>query len=1091
MWTRVVALLMAFLVVFAGVAAGTERLFFEPNIILTAEQNFGPIATLDLNSDGRPDVATAFRLQFYENADGKGNFDPPGEVTDDPIEIGGIVSIQGKDLTGDGRDDILVVNSGVTALEKGVLRFENTFDAQYGDDFSTAVTIAPDTSASVAFAIDVDLDGQQDVVYANSTSVNVVLGSFSGVVWTPGQSMPSSGKVVAGDFDEDGDADLIISEAGGTFLRLNQGGVFGPPAAFAMEEGPYGGVTGPTPDFSYSDLETAYIDDDTLLDMVWTKESSPAQEGWLKNNGDGTFLVIAFEGSSDLVFMDVGAADLDGDGDMDWIGVERSEDVVVWLENLDGAGTFGPSSTIFSLFRLADVDFLVSDISGDGIPDLVFNDADRANFMWLEFAPPEAQSGTLRAVQPSIEVGLAFEVVLTFPNSTMDAYALRNMLSLLQTSASVQVGSNPVPFTLEPLEPGHPLADANMTTLTILATFVPTESAPHIFSVAYRGSVMLGSPAVFSLPLACDPGFFSDGTRCQRCPVNTFSSDPQATACVQCPARMSSSPASGSFLDCACPVGEWFGLSERVQGDSCVPCPQGAVCSGGFAPPVAAPGFFASPNTPAAFVACRRGGCSGNGTCAQGYSQTFMCSSCASGYYSSSPQKCTECTSSSQVGFAFLVIGIVVLAAAAAAFVAWSASRVHQTASDPVSSSKQTHILAFRVRTIPLSLSMIVTAYQLVGLIAEANFEWNSASKSMLSVFGVFNINVQALGSECALGSFHVAYLVSILLPLLALGLVIAGVVLAKFATFLAPFRNLGRVSVRTLFDSAVFTLAPIMYIPLSRSTFVLFDCVKLPNGDIVVEADNGVACFDSAWWGAFPLGFACALLYVIGVPAYFFSTLFVRRHKLFEPSTTSRFGALYRNWRRAFYWGEVANLVRRLLIVAAATFLSRHQTAQILIVLGILVSSLAALLRHQPFYVPLYNGIEARLTSCVIAIFLIGAASYSERYSTSTDTFLFVLTLLAILLLLGMSAHALAIDVYSLYRERSADFVAASERQKDLVAVISNELQDVEAGPELLHAAGEFLAVLDSASRGLEVHRSRSTARNSINLGEIEMDEV
>lgn len=317
----------------------------------------------------------------------------------------------------------------------------------------------------------------------------------------------------------------------------------------------------------------------------------------------------------------------------------------------------------------------------------------------------------------------------------------------------------------------------------------------------------------------------------------------------------------------------------------------------------------------------------------------------------------------------------------------------------------------------------------------------------------------------------------------------LAFVLLAKaFGSVIPPLSGLTNIPVRTLVDSVIFTLAPLVYIPLSRSTFVLFDCVRLPDGDVVVEADNGTACFDSAWWSVFPLGFTCALLYIVGLPLYFGCTLFIRRHKLFDPQTTSRFGTLYRNWRRAYYWGEVANLGKRLTVVAAATFLSRHQVIQILIIVIVLGFSLGFVLKYQPYYVPAYNDVEVRLTACVVAIFLVGAGSYAERGSSSIDTFIFFATLTLVVALLVVSAHALVADVISIYHERNAGFIAASERQKRLVGVISNELADVEAGADVLKAAGDFLAVLDTASRGVE---SRHQRAGTISLGEMELEDL
>ena len=68
------------------------------------------------------------------------------------------------------------------------------------------------------------------------------------------------------------------------------------------------------------------------------------------------------------------AADLDGDTDMDVISVSSpfaiSERAVVWFENLDGAGTFGPERALATEPSEAD-SASVADVDGDGDEDVL------------------------------------------------------------------------------------------------------------------------------------------------------------------------------------------------------------------------------------------------------------------------------------------------------------------------------------------------------------------------------------------------------------------------------------------------------------------------------------------------------------------------------------------------------------------------------------------------------------------------------------------------------------------------------------------------------------------------------------------------
>merc|ERR1712065_4138 len=106
---------------------------------------------------------------------------------------------------------------------------------------------------------------------------------------------------------------------------------------------------------------------------------------------------------------------------------------------------------------------------------------------------------------------------------------------------------------------------------------------------------------------------------------------------------------------------------------------------------------------------------------------------------------------------------------------------------------------------------------------------------------------------------------------------------------------GLGDVRVRTVVDGVIFSVVPLLYIPISKASFDVFDCVRLPNGDFVIDSDPGVACFDSDWWSIAWFGGLVVILFVLGAPAYFLGTILVRRHKLLDPRTFKQYGSLYK----------------------------------------------------------------------------------------------------------------------------------------------------------------------------------------------------
>merc|ERR1711991_391989 len=86
------------------------------------------------------------------------------------------------------------------------------------------------------------------------------------------------------------------------------------------------------------------------------------------------------------------------------------------------------------------------------------------------------------------------------------------------------------------------------------------------------------------------------------------------------------------------------------------------------------------------------------------------------------------------------------------------------------------------------------------------------------------------------------------------------------------------------MFDKALFTIGPVLYVPFSQTTLQLFDCTRLPNGKYVLDADQGTRCFSGGWWEVFPLGAIAICVCVLGIPVYFGVRLFRNRDHLLEP---------------------------------------------------------------------------------------------------------------------------------------------------------------------------------------------------------------
>lgn len=265
------------------------------------------------------------------------------------------------DFNGDGFMDIVFsyVGSGLIQIMEG------NGDGTFTDGYSFATTMIVDGIA----VGDLNGDGIDDIAYTQESIGEYVTYHFGvgdgtfGAGYTLGLAFTNPGDIAIADLDNDGDNDLGI--VGNDFLNsyaqtyLNQGsGSFTSGGAIAIESGTF------INDIAYGDF-----DGDGDQDLVVGDRTSGSIYT-ATNNGSGSFSGVAsyaISGVNRTVNFSIG--DIDGDGDDD---IVIGDNNIGNLAVVTSAGV-GSFTTVFSSTTATGDAQVLADFDGDGNLDLVFS----------------------------------------------------------------------------------------------------------------------------------------------------------------------------------------------------------------------------------------------------------------------------------------------------------------------------------------------------------------------------------------------------------------------------------------------------------------------------------------------------------------------------------------------------------------------------------------------------------------------------------------------------------------------------------------------------------------------------------------------
>ena len=311
------------------------------------------IAVGDLNQDGIADLAVANfgsdDISILSGSDGVG--DAPIQFAHQqtlPLPRGSVqpLAIMAADMDGDDDLDLVVANKGTAAEMGDVLIFLNTgkvANAFLG--FSDAHVVANVDRPSDLIAEDLDADGDLDLVvvsegdntaliFENELSATPTVDApppFRELTAVPVESKPTS--VTAADLDSNGVMDVVVGNFSTGSVSLISLGTEAGDIALSGEVPHLPSGTSPT------SLQAVDVDNDGDVDLAMSSVSTDTPGVTiLRNDGQGQFQPAEFVGAGNfpdavVLPLSIAAADLDGDGVVDFASANGVDDSVSILRN--------------------------------------------------------------------------------------------------------------------------------------------------------------------------------------------------------------------------------------------------------------------------------------------------------------------------------------------------------------------------------------------------------------------------------------------------------------------------------------------------------------------------------------------------------------------------------------------------------------------------------------------------------------------------------------------------------------------------------------------------------------------------------------
>jgi hypothetical protein len=207
-----------------------------------------------------------------------------------------------------------------------------------------------------------------------------------------------------------------------------------------------------------------------------------------------------------------------------------------------------------------------------------------------------------------------------------------------------------------------------------------------------------------------------------------------------------------------------------------------------------------------------------------------------------------------------------------------------------------------------------------------------------------------------------------------------------------------------------------LMYPGLSVKIFTIFRCVELDPGEYFLVADLSVKCFSGAWNSTAAVAGLCIVVYVIGIPLGTFFILYKKkdiiRHG--KPEEKDRlenvYGSLYVQYEPKYYWWEVFEMIKKMLLTGGLVMLAPGSSAQILVAVIITLIYYSLVLKLEPYEDDKDDFLQFIASTQILLTLIMGFALRSDDKGSYDKTVISVLLVFTNSLMFVLTAYVIYI---------------------------------------------------------------------------------